>query len=676
MSERTARTMCPMNCHPTFCGMTVEVENNRLVSVKGDKENPDSEGFLCGRGLASREIMDNPKRLLQPMMRDKRGSDAWYEVSWDAAMDRIVGAMQEIGREGVAVWPGHGVLSNDFGTFANFYLTLRFANMYGCQGWDPSMICWGLGGLGIGLTGAMEINTKEDMGAHADLIVQWGSNHASQPNTARHIAAAKKRGAKVSAIDVRLSEACRSAHQRFIVKPGTDAAMALAMIHVIIDEDLYDHEFIAAHTTGFNELREHVGTFTPQWAGEICGVEGESIAAFARSYARTERAMILMGGASMHKDQNGWQAARAISCLPPLTGKLGKPGAGFGPRHAGAPHGHGFSDILNLSSKLPGNYVPAQMSAIIEAIEARQIRTMLLFGANFASSFADASRIRAGLEKMDLVVSHDLFMNETTRRYADIILPGTTWLEDVGVKATCTHIYLMDRILEPAGGARSSTQVIKDLATRLEIKDFYPWDDDTGHIDAVLDHPSSGHATVASLRENGGMAALNVSPVAHLDHNYATPSGKIEFNSERAAAAGLPALPSYAPRAVADHPLELRMGRSIKHFHAFYDAGRALPALARLDKRPKLWISEQDATVRGITDGDAICMHNARGSFNAHAEVADKVPAGTVWIHDGWPGLNDLTNGSPCIPDAATEIFPFTAGQSAYDAFVEVTLGA
>ena len=282
MSGTTARTMCPMNCHPTFCGMTVEVENNRLVAVAGDKENPDSQGFLCGRGLASCQIMDNPKRLLHPLMRDKRGSDDWYEVSWDTAMDRIVGAMQEIGRERVAVWPGHGLLSNDFGTFAHFNLPLRFANMYGCQGWDPNMICWGLGGLGIGLTGAMEINTKEDMAAHADLIVQWGSNHASQPNTARHIAAAKKRGAKVTAIDVRMSEACRSAHQRFIVKPGTDAAMALAMIHVIIDEGLYDQTFIDDYTIVFAELREHVTEFTPQWAAEICGIDGESIAAFAQ----------------------------------------------------------------------------------------------------------------------------------------------------------------------------------------------------------------------------------------------------------------------------------------------------------------------------------------------------------------------------------------------------------
>ena len=460
-TERTERTMCPMNCHPTLCGMRATVEENRLLRVEGDKKNPDSAGFLCVRGLASREIMDNPARLLQPRMRDKRGSDDWYEVSWDQALTRIVEGMNEVGREQVALWLGHGALANDFGVFANMYLALRFANMYGCQWWDPSMICWGLGGFGIGLTGAMEINTKEDMSAHADLIVQWGSNHASQPNTARHIAAAKKRGAKVVAIDVRVSDACRSAHEHFVVRPGTDAAMALAMIQVIIGEELHDEEFVANHTVGFEALRNHVRAFTPEWAAPICGVDAERIAAFARSYAATERAMILIGGASMHKDRNGWQAARAISCLPPLTGKLGKPGTGFGARHAGQPHGQGFANILNFAARPPGDYVTTQMSAILEAIETGRVRTMLVFGSNMVSSFADASRIRSGMANMDLVVGHDLFMNETTRRYADIVLPGTTWLEDLGVKGTATHLYL-----DPRTGRRRTLDHGGDQGTR------------------------------------------------------------------------------------------------------------------------------------------------------------------------------------------------------------------
>ena len=671
---RTARTMCPMNCHPTFCGMEVDIEDDRLVKVRGDKGNPDSEGFLCVRGLATREIMDNPRRLLQPLARDVRGEDAWYEISWDEALQRIVASMQSVGRESVALWPGHGVLSNDYGPLANLYLALRFANMYGCQWWDTCMICWGLGGFGVGLTGALQINTKEDMGANADLIVQWGSNHASQPNTARHIAQAKKRGARVVAVDVRMSDACRSAHDRFIVKPGTDAALALAMMHVIITERRYDADFVARHTLGFDQLRDHVAQLTPQWAAEICAIEANRIVDFAREYARTERAMILIGGASMHKDAHGWEAARAISCLPGLTGKLGKPGTGFGPRHAGLPQGYGFNEITNFKARPPGDYVPTQMSAIIAAFEAGDVRTLLLFGSDFATSFADAGRVGRAMAKMDLVVSHDLFMNDTSRRYADIILPGTTWLEDYGAKATATHVYLMDKILEPAGEARSMTRIIRDLAERVGLDDFYPWHGDTGHIDAVLDHPATGHTSVESLRANGGMAALKISHVAHIDHRFTTPSGKLEFYSQQAADSGCSPLPDYTPRPTGtEFQLELRTGRTINHFHAFYDSGRALPSLARRDKRPSLWIAPGDAAERNIADGDPVTVYNERGRFDAHASVTDKVLPGTLWIHDGWPGLNDLTAGDAAIPDAATTLFPFSTGQSAYDAFVEVS---
>ena len=672
-ARQTTRTMCPMNCHPTFCGMKVTTEDGHLVEVTGDKENPDSAGFLCVRGRASREIMDNPKRLLKPLARDRRAGGDWQEIEWDEALDRIVASMQRVGRESVALWPCHGSIANDYGVFANLFLALRLANMYGCQWWDASMICWGLGGFGVGLTGPMEINTKEDMSAHSDLIVQWGSNQASQPNTARHIAAAKKRGARVVAIDVRMSDGCRAAHDHFIVRPGTDAALALAMMHVIIDEGLHDQAFVAEHTVGFDELSAHVREFTPAWAAEICGVDAEHIVRFAREYASTERAMILLGGSSLYKDKNGWQASRAISCLAPLTGKIGKPGTGYGARHAGEAHGTGFGDILNMDARPPGDYVPNQMPAIIEAMTSGRIRTLLLFGSDFTSSFADAGRIKPALDDMDLVVAHDLFMNDTIRNHADIVLPGTTWLEDLGVKGTTTHLYLMDRILEPAGEARSMTTIVRALAERLGIADFYPWHEDGGHIDAVLDHPATGHATVTSLRETGGIAPMQVSHVAHPDLRFPTPSGKVEFYSERAAEVGLPGLPSYQPRSDSEYPLELRMGRTINHFHAFYDGGRALPSLVHRDKGPLLWIAPADADARGIADGDAVRMRNARGRFDAKASVTDKVPPGTLWIHDGWSGLNDLTSGARALSDEAAQLFPFSTGQCAYDAFVEVS---
>ena len=670
---RTVRTMCPMNCHPTFCGMQVTVAGDQLVEIRGDKENPDSRGFLCVRGQAAGEIIGNPRRILYPMMRSTRGSDNWDVVSWDQALDRIAEGFRAAGREAVGLWGGHGMLANDYGPFAHTELLLRFGNMYGCQWWDGSMICWGLGGFGLGLTGLLEANTKEDMGSHSDLVILWGANIASQPNTGRHISAARRRGARVAAIDVRVSESCRQADEYILVKPGTDAALALAMMHVIIGDDLHDRDFINKHTTGFAELSEHVRDFTPAWAEAITGVDAARIAELARAYANTERAMIVLGGSSLYKDQNGWQAARAVSCLPALTGKSGKPGCGLGPRHAASSHGFDTNHILNLEARPPGEYVPNQMPAILEAIEQGRLRAFLLLGSNMLSSYADAARLEAGLEKMDLIVSHDLFMNDMMRKHADVALPATSWLEDTGVKSTHTHLYLMDQALPPPGEARSMTALLKDLAARMEISDFYPWESEHGHIDAVLDHPSTGHATVESLRANGGIGELNISHVAYPDHRYTTPSGKVEFYSERAAQHGLPALPEYQPRPGSEYPLELRNGRMLTHFHAFYDHGRALPSIDKLEEGPSLWISPADASERGLTDGMPVRLHNERGECSALARVTDDVPPGTVWMHDGWPGANSLTSGARCVPDSAVDLFPFSTGQAAYDARVEVT---
>ncbi len=669
--HRTVRTMCPMNCHPTLCGMLVDLEGDTVVSVRGDRDNPDSRGFLCVRGQAAKEIPANPARLLHPLVRDSRTAE-FRRAGWDEALERVAAGIERVGRGAAALWPGHGSVANDFGIFANAQLALRFANMAGMQWWEPAMICWGLGGFGLGLTGTLEVNTKEDMGAHSDLIVLWGANLASQPNTVRHITGARRRGARLVAIDVRESEACRMADEFLIVRPGTDAALALAMMHVIVADGLQDAAFIAAHTVGFEALRDHVAPFTPAWAQGVTGVEAGRIEAFARAYATTARAMLLVGGSSMYKDAHGWHASRAISCLPALTGKLGRPGAGFGPRHGGLAHGAGTNVIVNFEARPPGDYIPAQMSAIVAGVADGRIRALLMFGTNMLSSFPDAARMARGLAQMELVVWHDLFLSDTAREYADVVLPATSWLEDVGCKATNTHLYLMDRVRAPEGEARSMTAVVRALAQRLRIDDFYPWNHEAGHIDAVLDHPATGHMTVARLRESGGCAPLRVGHVGHPDHRYATPSGKIEFLSQRAAACGLPPLPVWAPRPASGLPLELRTGRTLTHFHAFYDHGRALPSLAKLEDGPTLWIAPADAAARGLRNGDRARLRNAQGACEVLAEVTGKVPPGTVWIHDGWPDLNRLTSGAPSLPDAATRLFRFTAGQAAYDARVEV----
>ncbi|MBI2492702.1 MAG: molybdopterin-dependent oxidoreductase [Candidatus Rokubacteria bacterium] len=670
--RQVVRTMCPMNCHPTLCGMLVEIEDGRVVKVSGDPDNPDSQGFLCIRGQASREILDNPRRLLHPMVRARRGEDAWRRASWDEALDLIAARMRAAGREAVGAWSGHGLFANNYGTRIHSHLLRRFANLYGCQWWNPTMVCWGLGGFGLGLTGALEVNTKEDMGAHAALIVLWGANLASQPNTARHITAARRRGAGVIVIDVRETEAAAQADEVVLLRPGTDAALALGMMHVIVRESLHDREFVARHTVGFDALAAHLEKHPPEWAAAVTGVAAGHIAALARRYASAKPAMILLGGSSMHKGSNGWHGARAVGCLPALTGNLGVAGGGFGPRHGGASHGQGLATIVAQERRPPGADVPNQMPRITEALGDGRVRVLLLLGTDMLSSYADAGRLAEGLGRLDFVASYDLFLNDTARRFADVVLPATAWLEELGGKSTNTHLYLMPKVLEPAGEARSPMWLLRELARRLDVADFFPWADDAGPIDAILDHPTTGHATVAALAAEGGMRALNVSHVAHPDQTFSTPSGKIEFYSERARALGLPPLPVHEDLPVSPYPLVFRQGRTLTQFHAFYDHGRALPTLAAADPEPRLWLAPADAAARGIVDGAAIRIYNARGEFEARAHVTPRIPAGAVWMRDGWEGLNRLTDGRAVLPDAAVDVFGFSAGQAAFDARVEV----
>ena len=281
---RIVRTMCPMNCHPTLCGMLAEVRDGKLVGVTGDEANPDSQGFLCVRGQASREIIDNPARLLAsadprpahrriPARHLGRGARPHRRPAWSPP-------------EAVGIWPGHGIFTTNYGTRISAQLLARFANFHGCQFWSPTMICWGLGAFGLGLTGMLETNTKEDMGEHSQLILLWAANLASQPNTARHLLAAKRRGAHIVTIDVRRTEAAAKSDDVLIIRPGTDTALALAMMHVICAEQRHDAAFVARHTVGFDQLAAHLQAYPPAWAAEITGIAAERIVALARSLCR------------------------------------------------------------------------------------------------------------------------------------------------------------------------------------------------------------------------------------------------------------------------------------------------------------------------------------------------------------------------------------------------------
>jgi anaerobic selenocysteine-containing dehydrogenase len=676
---RTVHTMCPMNCHPTYCGMLVTVQDGQLLRIEGDPDNPDSRGFLCVRGRAAHEIQGNPLRLARPLLRrGPRGSEDWEEIGWGDAMDRIVTAIRQAGRERVGLWHGHGSTVSGVGS----QVARRFGNLSGFQYWNPSIVCWALGGYGLQLTGTTDCNTKEDLAANSQTVIMWGANLASQPSTGPHLIAARERGATVVAIDVRRTETARHADRMVVIRPGTDAALALGMLHVIVRENLVDHAFVEAHTVGFDRLAAALDTYTPEWTAGITGIDPETVQWLAHLYATEKPAAIVLGGASMFKHRGGWQASRAISCLPALTGQYGIAGGGLGPRHRGGTHGEGPADITAANQRPPGDYIPSHMPSMARAMRDGRIDVLLLFGTNALSSFADANGLATGLDRIGTIVCQDLFHTETTRRYADIVLPGTSWLEETGVKDTATHVYLTDQALPPYAETRSVTEILMDLAGRLDLpREVFPWGSQEGAVNALLSGLDGGALTVERLREQDGRYERAISHVAYPDHRYQTPSGKIELYSERAASVGLDPLPAYEPPSelpetapdLAEHyPLVFKQGRTFTSFHGFYDEARALPTLARVNPGPELWISPLDAHERGIGAGDTIAIVNDRATVEAKARVTDDVPPGVVWMRDGWAAVNALTANEACLTPEQATAFPILGGQATYEALVEV----
>jgi anaerobic selenocysteine-containing dehydrogenase len=426
---------------------------------------------------------------------------------------------------------------------------------------------------------------------------------------------------------------------------------------------------------GYDAYAASLAACTPAWAAAHTGLGADAIARLARLYATTRPAMIVVGGSSMYKHRHGWEAARAIATLPAITGQLGIPGGGLGPRHRSFPTGEGFADLAAADRRPPGAYVPSHMPSMLELIERGGLDVLLLLGTDLLSSFADAGRLERALARVGLIVAFDIFPSETIRRAADLVLPGTVWLEELGLKDTATHLYLMERVLAPRAEARSLIDVLRDLAARIPIPDLFPWRDTEDYVRAYLAPQRGGALTVGALRAAGGMVERGaLYHVPYADHRYPTPSGKIELYSERAAALGLPPLPTFTPRAADGLGLELRNGRTLTAFHAFYDAGRALPALARTDPEPELWIHPDDAAARGIAAGEPIELYNERGAFAAVARVTGDAQPGVVWMRDGWPGLNVLTSGAPCLsPHASDGLDPrIPGGQAAFEARVEI----
>ena len=534
------------------------------------------------------------------------------------------------------------------------------------------MICWGLGAFGLGLTGVLETNTKEDMGAHAALIVLWGANLASQPNTGRHLAAAKRRGAYVVTVDVRDTEAAAQSDEMLRIRPGTDAALALGMLHVILAEGLHDREFTAAHTVGLDDLVVHLRGHDPAWAAGVTGLPAERIvgprAPLCRHPACHDRA-------GWHLDAQGIQrlARRSRHRLPARPDwQCGHAGR----RLRAAPRGPLARSGAQRHHRCRSAARPAGSRRIRCRMSPRRCATGGC--APCCSSAPTCCRrtpTRArwrGAWRAELVVSHDLFLNDTARRFADVVLPATSWLEEVGCKSTNTHLYLMRaRSARPGGDAHRVLRAAR-AGRAPRPRRLLPVGR-RGRRARRPHRPSRHRRRHRGRPARGGWdAALRVSHVAHPDRRFPTPSGKIELVSEQAARARA-ARPS-GVRAAARHLLSLvlRQGRTLTQFHGFYDHGRALPTLARLDPGPLLWISLADGPRAGRgRRADPLVQRSWRdeGPGSCHRARSPRHGVDARRLDGAQPAHRRGGRPSPTMPWMCSDSL---AGQAAFDARVEV----
>lgn len=672
------RAVCPHDCWDT-CGMLAQVEGGRVLKVVGDPDHPITRGFLCVKVNAYHERVHHPDRVLYPHVRrapkGRGGRDAFQRVSWDEAIGRIADRWKTLiaahGPEVILPYSYAGTI----GTLHYHSLDRRFFHYMGASRLART-ICSSAGAEAMKLTlGARIGYDPEDM-VEAKLIIVWGLNVlSSNVHQWPILEDARRRGARLVVIDPYRHATARRADLHLSPRPGTDAALALGLMHVLIFENLYDKEFVARSTHGFAELKERVAEYPPERAAEITGVRAADIAGLAREYARSRPAAIRVGyGVQRHT--NGGAIVRAIACLPALAGHFGVPGGGFLLSNGQAP---GLAS-LEGEELIRGNPRTINMVRIGEALESADppIYSLYVYNSNPATVAPDQNRVIRGLLRSDLyTVVHEQHFTETCD-YADVVLPATTNLEHLDLHTSYWHLYvqLNEPAIAPLGESKPNTEVFRMLARAMGYSEPKLLAGDEELIAEALasGHPHLEGITLAALRRNGGRMRLNVGvPSLHRRHvpfadgRFPTPSGKVEFYSERLAARGLDPLPGYEPPAESPdgspdlhrvYPLQLVTPAA----HHFLNSSFGnLASLRKKEKRPTIYLHPADAAARGIQTGDRVRVFNQRGSVVLFADVGDWSRPGvavspSIWwnarmdeiagAENGGRGINALTSAA------------------------------
>lgn len=667
-------TVCPYNCWPINCGLTVTVENGVITRIKGNIDHDFSRGMLCVKGQSAGEIHHNSQRLRFPLQRlGQRGSNEWKQIDWPTALDRIATQLKKnldsAHPEANAIYHSHGNIVQRINWKI---LTPRFAHLLGMTLWDGNFPCWYDVGVAQELTGYWGLHDPVEMGNHGTALVNWAQDPcASMANMVPYILKVKERGGTVVTIDPRVTQTAALSDLHIRPRLGSDVYLANAVAYILIETNAINQTWMERYTHGFDQYKTHIHDFTPGKAASQCDIPLKQIERLADIYASQKPLCTNLTRGALGKHWNGVQMVRAILCLVALSGNIGIKGGGV-------IWGEAIDWNLDLcaTNRRPKHidYPPNNFNSIDEALENKKVNTLLVAGGNPLSQWPDINRLQNQLKQLDLVVVYDLFLNHTARQVADIVLPATSWLEELGLRTSNRRIYLMEKVANPLAECQEASAWMKQLAIRLGVGDYFPWENKEECLDACLDSPACRGVTVARLRQSPDGMAAHIPAIPYEDFCFSSPSGKFEFYSQKADSLGIPPLPVYqeplegsqsTPGLAKEFPLALISARRNTHFHSFHDSHRVNPTLQAIEPGPLLWVHPWDAKQRDIGDGDWVEMYNQRGCARVKVELTTEVSPGHVSLNDCWPELNMVTAAKAPVDPAVTRALGM-GGQPAY----------
>jgi anaerobic selenocysteine-containing dehydrogenase len=633
--SEVVKVACPHDC-PDTCGMLVTVENGVATKIQGDPTMPFTEGTLCTKVTHYLERTYSPDRLLYPQKRvGRKGEGKFRRISWDEALDEIAARLKALPPEEILPCSYAGTM----GMVQYSSMDRRFWHRLGALQLDRTL-CSSAGKFGLKATLGGSVGMDPERFDEAKLIILWGANPVvSNLHLWSRVQEAKRRGAKVIAIDPYRSLSAEKCTQWIGLMPGTDGALALAMMHVLAKESLLDRDYIAKYTLGFEKLAERLPQYTPEWASKICGVPAAEIIQLARDYGTIKPAAIRLNY-GMQRHAGGGIAARTISCLPALTGAWREAAGGivlttadfYKFDHAGLER----PDLLD--GRKPRVVNQAKLGDALTSTKT-PVRAIVVYNNNPVAVCPDSAKVVAGFQREDLfTVVMDHFQTDTAD-YADILLPATTQLEHHDVHKSYGHLYVLANspAIAPVGESLPNSEVFRRLAQRMGYDEPCFRDSDEDICRTAL----NGTTDWEALKRNGWErlpVAARFAPFAQ--GGFPTPSGKCELYSDSLAKQGIDPLPFYNP------PTEVDNAELAKKFplaflspparHFLNSSFANMVRFREFEREPHLDLHPDDAAARGIADGDLVRVFNDRGSYRVKARINGKPRRGVVVAPSVW----------------------------------------